>query len=263
MDATKTFKLIVLAGQSNALGQSTDEANLTGAYSAYGAPYAPVRLAQQLQCNSDSKAAACATEFHAHEVSKRTHTQGAFGPELGIARAIPNIRSHAASGNTVIVKCATGSTSLAVDWDETLGGVDRALYERMIEFIENPRQLWANSYEVVGLVWVQGEADAANTTYASAYEANMNSFIAQFRTDVSNATCPVVISRLNADNAATYAATVRTAQDAVAAADSNVTTSTPTPSLSGDAVHYTEDGYCEHGGTDLGPALDAYFTAVS
>ena len=259
MDSTKKFKLVLLLGQSNAQGQSTVRSNLSGDYANYGDPLPGVRIAQQLVCNSDSGAAACAYEWPLMEMKARANSVGEFGPEIGIARSIPNIESHAADKHTVIVKCASGATDLANDWaEDAVSGY--ILYSRMKDFVEHTAQAWASSYEVVGCIWVQGEADAAIEAEANAYEANLNSFIAQLRTDFSNATMPFIISRLHASNVATYAATVRAAQDAVAAADSNVTVVTPTPSLSGDNVHYDENGYAELGETDLGPALDAKFS---
>ena len=252
-------QVVILAGQSNALGQSTDPANLSGDYADYGDEFPGVRIVQQLQCPSDDGAAACAFEWGWHDTIARTNSQGEFGPEVGIVRSIPNIQTH---GETYLVKCATGATDLANDWaeDATTGYV---LYSRMKAWLENrTAQLsaWADGYEVVGMIWVQGEADSTVEAEANAYETNLNSFIAQARTDFNNATMPFIIARLNADNVAAFAATIRTAQDAVGAADSNVTVVNPDDiALDVDNVHYTEDGYAELGEL-LGAALDAYIS---
>lgn len=263
MDSSKIYKIILLMGQSNAVGRDTDPANLTGGYIGYSDEYSEVKTAQQLACPSDDGVAACSREWPAQDTIDRIRSQGEFGPEIGIAKAIPNIKSHAQPGNIVIVKCATGGTDLASHWDET-AATGYVLYSRMKSFLEDPGQLWASSYEVVGAIWIQGEADAVVEANSLAYEANLNSFIAQLRTDVSQASLPFIISRLHTGyTGGIYHATIRAAQDAVAAADAYVTTVTPTPALSGDAIHYTSDGYAELGETDLGPALDAFYTACA
>lgn len=262
MDPAKNFKLLLLIGQSNALGQGTDPANLSGSYASYSDEYTLVSIAQQLQCNIDDGVTACAYEQPSSAVKPRINSQGEFGPEIGIARSIPNIVSHAAHGYVHIVKCATGASDLANDWDpDAVTG--RVLYSRMKNFIEDPAQAWANSYEVVGAVWIQGEADAAVLAEANAYEANLTAFIARIRSDFNNATMPFAVARLNDEANMTYKTTVQAAEDAVAAADANVVTITPTPGLSGDSVHYDDNGYADLGKIDLGPAIDGFFTACT
>jgi len=255
-------QVIILAGQSNALGLATDPANLTGGFANYGDEFPGVRIVQQLQCSSDDGASPCAFEWGWHDTKSRVNSQGEFGPEVGIVRNIPNIQTH---GEVYLVKCATGATDLANDWDET-ASTGTVLYSRMKAFLENrAAQLnaWAGGYEVVGMIWIQGEADSIVEVEADAYETNLNSFIAQARIDFNNATMPFIIARLNADNVAAFAGTIRTAQDAVAAADSRVTVVNPDViNLDIDNKHYTADG-CAELGELLGAALDAFIPVCS
>jgi len=265
MDPTKKYKLILILGQSNAVGTTTDVALLTGAYADYWRE-TNIRISKQMSCYNDSDpGAVCSVEYATHKVGKRKHPQGTFGPELGIARALPNLETHVANpGNVIFVKCATGGTDLDVAWDpDALTGF--MLYQKMMAWVQNPRQLWAASYEVVGVVWIQGENDSRFLGKANAYEANLAAFAARLRLDFSNATMPIVVTQLHAALDIVYGPyrdTIRAAEQAVAAADANMTlvSHDAVPLRVSDNVHLTENGLCAHG-LDLGAALDAMIPA--
>lgn len=259
MDSSKIYKIILFFGQSNALGQSTLTSSLSGAYANHGDEHARVRMATILQCNNDAGAAACATEHATHRVQARTNSQGTFGPEVGICRTIPNIETHAADGNIIILKAATGATDMTNDWAP--GSTTTLCYQRMIDYLNNSDQIWAASFEVIGAIMIQGEADAQVQAEADAYEANLNTMLAQLRTDTSQASLPFVDAQLHTDNASTYAATVRTAKTNVAAASANNhLVSVDAVPTEVDNVHFTENG-CAQAGEILGAYLDGLFTA--
>lgn len=74
-------------------------------------------------------------------------------------------------------------------------------------------------------VFIQGETDASDTTDASQYQANLTAYIAAVRAHLGNPTFPFFLVKVNPNLSAgsfPFLATVRAAQDAVAAADSNV-----------------------------------------
>ncbi len=67
---------------------------------------------------------------------------------------------------------------------------------------------------VAGMLWMQGEADAANAGYAPTYQTNLVSFIGQVRSDFNAPDMPFVIGRITTawgdpvDNALVRAAQV-------------------------------------------------------
>ena len=91
---------------------------------------------------------------------------------------------------------------------------------------------------------MQGESDSTDATLASDYETNLTNFINQARTDFGFT--KFVLGRIhNTLPSGTYTekATVRAAQDAVAAADSNVEIiNTDTYGLKVDNIHFNASG---------------------
>lgn len=96
---------------------------------------------------------------------------------------------------------------------------------------------------------VQGELDARVEAYANAYETNLTNFINDFRSQSGLTTLPVIIVRLNTEfitapvNPGTFGATVQAAQDAVAAALTDVYVFNPDgATMASDKTHYTVAG---------------------
>lgn len=76
-----------------------------------------------------------------------------------------------------------------------------------------------------GEIWIQGEADAGNSTQAANYQANFETYKAAVRTHLGLPNFPFFMAKLNPNlsgAAAPFLSTVRAAQVAIAAADPNV-----------------------------------------
>ncbi len=251
-------QVVILAGQSNAEGTSTTAAGLSGDYLGFDEEFPGVRTAHQVRCNSDSGAAKCDHEWPIHAVQSRQASFGEFGPEIGIARSIPNIQSHAPDG-TFIIKCATGGTDLFNNWEP--GRVSGfVLYQRMVDFVDDIMAP-LGEYEVVMCCWVQGEADAGVENKATSYEANLNNLIANMRSDFSNPDEVFSFLRLHSSYSfGAWADEVRDAQNAVAAADPlAVLVTADDLALNGDGIHYGSNPIAEIG-LRLGAAGDALIT---
>ena len=106
--------------------------------------------------------------------------------------------------------------------------------------------LAGQSPEIAGMIWMQGESDAANATYGAAYATNLTNLISTVRTDFSTPDMPFVVGRIT--DLSIYpgfpaVAAVRTAQETVPGTMSNVswinTDDIPQGSA---AAHYSATG---------------------
>lgn len=166
--------------------------------------------------------------------------QGIFGPELTLGRAlIESDYEHA------LVKMAIGSTLLATHW-RPVGGTfptaEEPLFDRWIAQLHEAET--ALDGEVVGVVWVQGEADAGNLAAANAYAANLTTLISEFRARFPDTWW--VINRLHAASGGSFNSTVRAHQDSVASTVAGVRI-IGCDDLGLLGAHFTGDGYVELG----------------
>jgi hypothetical protein len=101
-----------------------------------------------------------------------------------------------------ILKYAVGGAGLAEHWNPDAGADARArygLFEKWVVFYNDSiDQLNALGYpyEVVGMVWMQGETDAALGDEVE-YEANLSNFINRCRGEIGLPGMPVVIGRIH------------------------------------------------------------------
>ena len=144
-----------------------------------------------------------------------------FGPELGMGRTLADLFP---TRNILIIKYSHGGSNLHTDW--AAGGT------RYNTFISTVNDALADitaagaTFQLRGIVWVQGEADAGNATNAGNYGTNLTDLISRMRTAVfAGAEAPFVLSRLSDNQYPTLSSnvqTVRTAQQQTAEAMANV-----------------------------------------
>ena len=263
---TTVIKVFLWAGQSNALGTglaSLLPASLTARNSGCllyhtgdtggGAEPIPINNLDFLQPGSGTKSALGQTGLTAPVLR--------FGPEITCGRDL--IASlNTATTRIAIVKHCPGGTSLAVDWfpggDATTTG-DGAQYVTLQSTVTSAMAAMRAAYpnatvSIVGMFWVQGEADVASP---ASYETNLTNFIADVRLTYG-ASLPFVISGLSDYYSGANSDTIRTAQANVDSGDAYVSRVASTVAVypmetSGDiAGHYTAAGY-----QTLGTALAA------
>lgn len=199
--------VVLLAGQSNACGL----APYSGLPASVSSPFTSV----DVYCGGDvDPAKAGAWLALAGGFGYTGHT--AFGPELTFGI---DIESYYRGTNWAIIKHGVGGTALATDWDPTTG----ATYAAFVATVAAGLAAIGEEYEVAGMLWMQGESDGMTLAYANAYATNLAAFIAAVRALVSRPRLPFAIAKINTYTDWPYAATVRAAQDAVAAADPLVT----------------------------------------
>ncbi len=191
----KKAKIIVLAGQSNAVGvgwvdylpRHFDSDTVAGFMSGY----------QNVLINyfsHDKKSGGFVpVSFGCTEVSKNT-----FGPEVGIAQTLD--RKYPGE-EFFIVKCAFGGTNLFHDWlppsckgdyDELAraeGEHCRAAgwcYNELVDIMrESIAELKNKQYlpEIIAFCWMQGESDADTQEHVSGYSARYETMLSDFAAD--------------------------------------------------------------------------------
>ena len=103
-----------------------------------------------------------------------------FGPEIGIAETLHN---NNYDNKVVLIKCAVGASCLAPEANEWMG--EAPYYQQFTSLIDNSlTRLINDGYnpKIKAFCWMQGEADGGNSTYASKYATNLDTFVQQFRT---------------------------------------------------------------------------------
>lgn len=247
----------ILAGQSNAAGFSNLSQEMPGRGSSYreyltdvdvrnGSGYTDVYYYGATEVRAD--AAMPVITLRSAQIG-----QGAsgnyIGPELGIANVLSD--SYTDDNPAVIFKFAVGGTYLCdfegtaqqtkdfgnwsspsmTEWATEQGlrlhENNGRLYERLLDVVKTGfAALRAQGYtpSVKGYAWMQGEADAVNTTLSGRYESNLEMFINDLRVDVAEfagdedaALRPFVIGKICPSGSyGGYISVVRAAEDAVA-----------------------------------------------
>lgn len=234
------IKVFLLGGQSNMDGR--------GATS--GLPTAPVNL-QQAQ--SDVRL------YQGGMLGDLKPSGNQFGPDITFGRTLADTY---ADDNFALIKYAVGGTDLHTDWNPS-GGTNYNAFTNTVSDGITALTTGANAgntYEIVGMLWTQGENDARDGQ-AAQYQANLTNLIASIRGGYGTA-LPFFLSQLSSgqtDLPLDQLAMVRTAQSNVAAADADVyLIDTESFSLKSDNLHFDADGQIA-----LGEAFaDSYITNV-
>ena len=209
IDASRPVKLFILGGQSNMDGTGKSE-ELPADYSVH----------PENTVTWDNKKKTW-VPLGADSFAERRKFK--FGPEIAfshkLAKKYPN---H----TIAVVKTSGGGTKL---WKHWLPG--KPMYVRFLKNMENAIEDLKEqgiSYEVSGMLWMQGESDAEFLEWANAYEDNLKILYKDVRLQTGKKDLPIVMGRIsigllrktpwNFD----FTEVVQAAQDRVAKADKNV-----------------------------------------
>ncbi|MCF7818179.1 MAG: sialate O-acetylesterase [Kiritimatiellales bacterium] len=272
----KTIYVILFGGQSNALGwgyrqylldigsplaePQMDVDLFTGV-----AMYLPLYTLTNLQSGSANSRINSGTPQYPAITNAPVSR---FGPELSMGRTVRDL-IHIPNSKVAVIKHAVGGTSLYKHWlpDNTADSAsDGPTYQAFQITVQKGLTTLRNQYpdygiEILGMGWVQGEADAG--AHSAEYQANLTTFIQDVRATYGS-NLVFVLSKLspNQSTSANYE-TIRAAQQAVADADPRVV-ATETIGTN----YLTAAGFAEGGvhylsaslfriGQDLGNALIA------
>lgn len=237
MQAAVLSLLVILAGQSNALGFQVSPAEL---------PPEARTVDPMVQIWTPHG-------FEPMRPGVNTggpHTPLAWGPEVAFAR---DWRRDHPKERLFILKAARGSTPLAptrgqADWSPASKG-------KLFDATASMAQTAAAQAGVRAalVLWMQGEDDAKDPGRAQAYGANLAALFCGMRTRWGEADTRIVFGRIG--QAPPYAAAVRAAQAAAAAGGDEVMVDT-------DDLPRQKDGLHLNGAGEIGLG-DAFYRAVA
>jgi hypothetical protein len=146
-----------------------------------------------------------------------------FGPEVAFSHRMAKVWPD---DTICLVKTAAGGTKLHTQWVPGKG-----MYQRFLSNLrkaEHDLEQSKTPYEIVGMLWMQGESDSETTEMANAYERNLKTLIQDVRKQTKQAQLPFVMGRISSSLLKEtpwnfdHAKIVQAAQEAVAAQDDHV-----------------------------------------
>lgn len=143
-----------------------------------------------------------------------------FGPEVSFGRAMAD---NDPAVNIAIIKYCHGGSNLHTDWSAT--GERYTTFLSTVQTALAALTLAGDTYELGGMIWVQGENDTYTEADAGNYQTNLTNLINRVRQDLfGGASAPFVLSGLSDSQfgsdittVGTGSYTVRQAQETVAA----------------------------------------------
>lgn len=254
-------KLIVICGQSNAEGDGV-VTNMTSAQAVYANAYPNVRYKAKEDGNTDPPVW---TEYLAGDLVPVTYAgQPKFGIELTMGRDLDSALPKGVS----IVKFAGSGTSLVNMWNPSgtypaNDGTGKNLFTQCCDYIA--QACLDLDAHLAAIIWIQGEADAGQSSSASAYGTNLQALVTAFRARFK--AVPFIVGRLNSDyvnsGTGTYTSTVQAGQDALPGALPNcyvLNTDSYPPGT--DHTHYAETSLLALGHAYAGLVANALGFAI-
>ena len=276
----KKIYVILLGGQSNGLGwgyrqylltctnspasSTNDPADFALAYPQTDVDLfngfegaVPLNTLLPLQSGSaNTEVSNPTTNKAAQYPSETTAPVNRFGPELSMGRTIRDL-IRIPNSKVAVIKHCVGGTSLYADWrpdGTTNSATDGPKYQNFQTTVWNGLAALRTQYpdhdvEIIGMGWVQGEADSGATQNTN-YYSNLTNFVTDLRATFStNMVFALAKLSTNQSSGAGYA-TIRAAQQALA---DTVPRVVATETLGSN--YLTADGYCEGKVHYLSPSL--------
>lgn len=119
------------------------------------------------------------------------NTVSDIGPEVGFGYAMQALHPD---DDIYLVKWGVNSTSLAGPWNPNGSGSAYNVFKDRVNAALG--SLSGQSPTIAGMIWMQGETDAASTATADAYAENLTNLIATVRSDFSTPAMPFVVGRI-------------------------------------------------------------------
>ncbi|MBI5534234.1 MAG: hypothetical protein HY898_16035 [Deltaproteobacteria bacterium] len=171
-------------------------------------------------------------------------TEDRYGPELSFGR---RMRQLFPSRKLAIIKVAEGGTALHDRWKAPSGDLYQLMKGEVASQLEALKNDWLP--QLVGFVWMQGESDAIDSSFADAYQANLTGMLMQGRVDWQIPILATTAGLIRPSALWPYAATVRGATTNVAAlvGEMDVIDTQDLPTQPADPAHYTSASFIELG----------------
>lgn len=181
----KKAKVIIIGGQSNASGWTSDQYlqnNISSEkYLEYENGFNNVYINYLAGSKQSEAFVTCTT--------KQGELDNCFGLELGLAEKL-----HKTYPNELffIIKCAWGGTNLHSQWlSPSSSGRTGRLYKQFVSFVNTSMQyLISKNYDVQidAMCWMQGESDSDTYEHATLYKDHLTNFINDIRNDFTHYT---------------------------------------------------------------------------
>ena len=182
----KEVKVIVLAGQSNAVGHSYANNLSKEEYDKYNVSFDNIQINYSLSpFNSGAKKSDGFVSVKFNQGRRPNDPKIiSFGPEIGIASYLSE---HYPDEKFYIIKTAAGATTLHNDWYSPSSNKeikDGNLFNYLLEFTDESMDLIKKNNEnpkIISYCWMQGENDAKS--YYGEYENNWTAHIKDLKED--------------------------------------------------------------------------------
>jgi len=208
-DKTKRLDLLIVAGQSNAVGFDTDMAKL-GTDELDKSIRFRFRVGDPPPDDRDSMSSRTkwthlsvqplgnpGPKSEPRQYGNFVNLAGGFGPEVSFARKLKRRDQQLGrESELAVVKVAFSGTSVADDWDPAGEDKRGACYRALLEEVRAAQSLAEAEGMTVnfrGLVWVQGESDA-NANDAPKYAERLTAMFATLRRDLKAERLPILVS---------------------------------------------------------------------
>lgn len=243
-NSSKSVKLFILAGQSNAVGYRSNIADLPSSLQG--------TQEEVFWYNSQDKWSKLQPPTEPLPFSGGVANGVGFGPEISLGLKI----SDTLNEPVAIVKYANNGTSLAKEWNPKIpGSTYYKMTDRVKGAIANLSSLGYTA-DISGFFWMQGESDAkTDLNVAENYEQNFTNFIEQVRTDFEQQNLPFVYGSIPVTNNQTTGFGTFKYGDIVRTAQSNISKTVPFTGtvetidlpLYNDNLHLSSSGLIELG----------------
>lgn len=167
-----------------------------------------------------------------------------IGPEFGFAKTMSELYP---AEEIHLIKVAKGGTPINFWLPDEKGKANG--HTQLQENLKNALGKIEGEYEIMGMLWMQGESDAKTQADAEAYQKKLEQLIALVRKETNKPELPVVIGRISSKILESkkfkmpFVKTVQSAQEAVTKTDKNVfVIDTDDLSQRDDLVHYDQAG---------------------
>ena len=194
--ATAATKVFLLAGQSNMVGVGGADYGDVPIPPPYDVPQTSVHIWNNTIYDGNTYGNGWAELQQGFG-----YGSGSFGPEVTFGYTLDHTILPA--DDIYLVKYALGGTHLSSAYNEwnvnVNGGAGGALYKGFKSYVNGAMQNLTNagrSPTIAGMIWMQGESDANNATYAAEYAANLTDFINRVRSDFAVPNMPFVVGRI-------------------------------------------------------------------
>ena len=247
----RTIDLYIFAGQSNmhgsaeAINDSVDRTE-TLFYKA---------TANDMTSTIDS-------QFTPMVAGETAFEPGRMAMELSFRDRVKEL-PHDFARDITIMKFSKSGTNLAVQWNAETNGFLFVKLKQAIDDATNKLTTVGYTYNIKGVVWLQGEADAQNQSYTNAYQANLNNLIAAVRTHVSLPQLPIILIGIKMPSKPQWiqdnVATINNIFETTSTIDANIGYVFDSIWTQYDGIHYDTQGI-----TDVGIAVaDKMLLAIS